>query len=424
MALTKEFRTKPPAGRLDEVAKEAGLTEEEKNALGKFGGLDAETANRMIENVAGSYALPLGIATNFVVNGVAKLIPMVLEEPSVVAGASFSAKLTLPEGFKAQSSEPVMIGQIQLVGLEDVKKAAKAIAAKEKALLEKANSKDAMLVTRGGGAKKIESHPLRTSRGEMLIVHLLVNTQDAMGANAVNTMCEAISSDLENITGGQARLRILTNLSVYRTAKASTVWKKEALAESTKNQFTGEEVVEAVLDAYEFAKNDPYRACTNNKGIMNGVDAVVMATGNDWRAIEAGAHAFAAKDGKYTSLTRYWKTKEGDLAGEIELPIAVGLVGGATRTHPTAKAALKIFNVKTARELGEILAAVGLAQNFAAIRALATEGISRGHLKLHAKNYAIAAGAKGNLIDKVATKMIEEKNIGQTRAAELVREFS
>ncbi|MBI2445903.1 hydroxymethylglutaryl-CoA reductase, degradative [Candidatus Micrarchaeota archaeon] len=418
--LSKEFKTKGPSARLDEIASAANLTPEEKALFAQYGSLDSAVANRMIENVFSTYALPLGIATHFTINGRERLIPMVLEEPSVVAGASFAAKLAQPNGFTASSTEPVMIGQVQMVGIPDLKKAQDAIQANKARLTEKANAKDPMLVSRGGGVNDIQTRMLKTGRGDMLIVHLHVNCQDAMGANAVNTMCEAISPDLEALTGGQARLRILTNLAIHRTATATAIWTKDALAESTKNTLTGEQVVNAILDAYEFAKNDPFRACTNNKGIMNGIDAVVIATGNDWRAMEAGAHAFAVKNGQYTSLTTYSKTPEGHLKGEITIPVAVGLVGGATRTHPLAKICLKIMDVKSARDLGEVLASVGLAQNFAAMRALSTEGISRGHLKLHAKNIAVMVGAQGDDIDRIAAQMAQEKNVNAARAKELL----
>ncbi len=419
--LSKDFKTKTPSARLDEIASACHLTPEEKALFGQYGSLDESTANRMIENVFSTYALPLGIATNFSINGRERLVPMMLEEPSVVAGASFAAKLAQSGGgITATSTEPVMIGQIQMVGIPDLAKAQAAIEAKKKALTDKANAKDPMLLSRGGGVIDIQTRLLKTGRGDMLIVHLHVNCQDAMGANAVNTMCEAISPDLEQLTGGSARLRILTNLAIHRTATATAIWTKESLAESTKGTLTGEQVVEAILDAYEFAKNDPFRACTNNKGIMNGIDAVVIATGNDWRAMEAGAHAFAVKDGQYTSLTTYRKTKEGHLQGEITIPVAVGLVGGATRTHPLAKVALKIMDVKSARDLGEVLASVGLAQNFAAMRALSTEGISRGHMKLHAKNIAVLAGATGDEIDRIAAQMAAEKNVNAARAKELL----
>ena len=286
----------------------------------------------MVENVYSTFQLPLGIATNFTVNGKEVLVPFALEEPSVVAAASYAAKLS--SGFEAKASEPVMIGQIQLVGVKKPEEAIKKILAEEKALLEIANAGDSTLIKFGGGARKIEARKLETKRGTMVIIHLLVDVRDAMGANAVNTMCERISAEIERLSGGKTRLKIISNLAIHRTVKAKTVWKKEAL---------GEEAIEKILDGYEFAANDEFRACTHNKGIMNGIDAVVIATGNDFRAVEAGAHAFASRSGKYKPLTKYYKNMEGDLVGEIELPLAVGIVGGATRTHPLAKINLKIL---------------------------------------------------------------------------------
>ena len=404
-----KFYKKTLQERLAILKEFAELNEEEISQLEKYGALDFEMADRMIENVIGTFQLPLGLATNFKINRKEFLIPFALEEPSVVAAASNAAKLS--EGFEAKASEPIMIGQIQIVGSQDPEKAAEAIKEKEKELTEKANSVDSVLVKFGGGAKKVEASVMETSRGKMIKVHLLVDVRDAMGANAVNTMCERISPELEKITGGEVRLRIITNLAVHRTVKATSVWKKETL---------GENAIEKILDAYEFAANDVYRACTHNKGIMNGIDAVVVATGNDFRAVEAGAHAFASITGKYLPLTKYYKNDSGDLVGEIELPLAIGLVGGATRTHPLAKINIKLLGVKTANELSEIIASVGLAQNFAALRALATEGIQKGHMKLHAKNIAIQAGAKENQIDSVADQMSKEGNISVTRAKEII----
>ncbi|AJF60509.1 MAG: hydroxymethylglutaryl-CoA reductase [archaeon GW2011_AR10] len=389
-----------------EIVKEfAGLSEEEAAQLKNFGALGKERAQQMIENVVAGFELPMGIATNFYINGEPKLIPMVLEEPSVVAAASNAAKLS--EGFETSSSEPIMIGQIQMVKVKNAGKAVKAIKKKEKELIEKAMAVDSTLVKFGGGPRKIEARAIKG----MLIVHLLVDVRDAMGANAVNTMCERISPVLEEITGGKARLRILSNLAVHRTAKAKAVWKKEKI---------GGEAIEAILDAYKFAAADQFRATTHNKGIMNGVDAVAIATGNDFRAVEAGAHSFAAYKKKYSPLTKFYKNKSGDLVGEIELPLAVGTVGGATKTHPTAKIAVKILGVKGAQELAEIMAAVGLANNFAAMRALATEGIQRGHMKLHAKNIAIQAGAEGTRVEEIAKQLAEEKNINVGRAKEII----
>ncbi|HZX19589.1 MAG TPA: hydroxymethylglutaryl-CoA reductase, degradative [archaeon] len=404
-----KFYEKNLKERLRIVKEFAELSEEEVKELEKYGSLDFETANRMIENVYGTFQLPMGLATNFTVNGKEVLIPFALEEPSVVAAASNAAKLS--EGFEAKASDPIMIGQIQLLGAKDTKSAIQKILKNEKELVGIANSRDSMLIKFGGGARKIEAREISTARGKMIIVHLLVDVRDAMGANTINTMCELISPKLEELSGGKTRLRIISNLAVHRTVKAKTVWKKETL---------GEEVIENVLDAYEFAANDEYRACTHNKGIMNGIDSVVIATGNDFRAIEAGAHAFASISGKYKPLTKYSKNSKGDLVGEIELPMAVGLVGGATKTHPLAKINVKILGVKHASELAEIIASVGLAQNFAAMRALANEGIQKGHMKLHAKNIAVMAGASKDQIDKIAKQMSGEGNISVSRAKEIM----
>ena len=404
-----KFYEKSLDERLAAIKDFGGLTDEEIQTLKKYGALDFETANRMIENVVGAFSLPLGIATNFVVNGRDVLVPFAIEEPSVVAAASNAARLS--SGFEAKATEPVMIGQIQVVGLRDPKKAIRAVLSKKREILEKANLGDSVLVKFGGGARKIEGRELKGRRGKMAVFHLLVDVRDAMGANAVNTMCERIAPMIEECTGGVARLRIISNLAVHRTVKAKGVWKKELI---------GEDWIEAILDAYEFAANDEFRACTHNKGIMNGIDAVVIATGNDFRAVEAGAHTFASRTGKYRPLTSYYKNKNGDLVGEIELPMAVGLVGGATKTHPLAKINVKLFGVKTANELAQIIASVGLAQNFAALKALATEGIQRGHMRLHAKNIAVTAGASGVRVEEVAKIMVEEKSISVTRAKEIL----
>ncbi len=406
-----KFYEKPLSERIETLKDFASLSGEEIEALGKYGALDFESADRMVENVYSTFQLPLGIATNFTVNGKEVLVPFALEEPSVVAAASYAAKLS--SGFEAKASEPVMIGQIQIVGVKKPEEAIKKILAEEKRLIEIANAGDSTLIKFGGGARKIEARKLETTRGVMVIIHLLVDVRDAMGANAVNTMCERISAEIERLSGGKTRLKIISNLAIHRTVKAKTVWKKEAL---------GEEAIEKILDGYEFAANDEFRACTHNKGIMNGIDAVVIATGNDFRAVEAGAHAFASRSGKYKPLTKYYKNMEGDLVGEIELPLAVGIVGGATRTHPLAKINLKILGVKTASELAEIIASVGLAQNFAALRALANEGIQKGHMRLHAKNIAIQAGAHGKAIDEIAERMGAEGNISVSRAKEILAE--
>jgi len=411
--------------RLEKIKELTGLNDEEAKQLRKTGALESDLANRMIENVVGTGELPFGIATNFRVNGKDYLVPMTIEEPSVVAAASYSAKLARAAGgFKTSSTDPVMIGQIQFVNIKDIEKAKENIAREKDALIKDINEKDpSSLVRFGGGLKDIEARKIKTERGEMLIIHLLVDCRDAMGANAVNTMSEKITPKLKELIDGEPRLRIISNLAVHRKARARGVWTKKALEESLKGVMSGEEIVDRILDAYAFAKADPYRCATHNKGIMNGVDAVVIATGNDFRAIEAGVHSYAARNGRYDSLTKYSKDKNGNLVGEIELPMAVATVGGATMMKPTAKIAIKIIGAKTATEMAEVIAAVGLAQNFAAIRALATEGIQKGHMRLHAKNIAVMAGAKGDAIEKVARKMAEENNVKFDRAKELVEEL-
>ena len=393
--------------RVKIVKEFASLTDEEEKLLLSFSQLPADIADRMIENVITTMPLPLGIATNFIVNGKELLIPMAIEETSVVAAASNAAKMARPDGFKAKASQPIMIGQIQI--LEPERDAIEKLMERKEDIIELANAQDKILVSLGGGAKDIEVR----KAGSMLIFHLLVDVRDAMGANAVNTMVEAVAPLIEKITGGKAHLKILSNLAVHRIAEAEVVYRKEVV---------GEENVDRVIKAYEFAALDIYRAATHNKGIMNGIDAVAIATGNDWRAIEAGAHSYAAMNG-YSPLTEWWKDKDGNLHGRIKMPLAVGIIGGATKVHPVARLSLKILGVKTARELAEIMASVGLAQNFAAIYALATKGIQAGHMKLHAQNIAVMAGAKGEEIDAVAMKMIEEGKIRMDRAQELLEEI-
>ncbi len=409
------FYKLPPEERLKIVKEFADLTEEEVEIL-KEGLLPLDQANRMIENVVGIMPLPIGIATNFRINGRDYLVPMAIEEPSVVAAASNAAKMArVKGGFFTESTQPVMIGQIQLVNVNDPKKACADIRAAKEEILKKANEQDPVLVKLGGGAVDLEAREIQTERGPMVVVHLLVDVRDAMGANVINTMSEAVAPLLEKITGGKVRLRIVSNLAIYRLARAKAVFAKEALG--------GEEVVEAILDAYAFAVSDIFRCVTHNKGIMNGVIAVALATANDTRALEAGAHAYAAMDGRYRPLSRWSKTSDGDLLGEVELPVAVGVVGGVTAVHPLAKICRKILGVKSARELGEVMAAVGLANNLAAMRALATEGIQRGHMKLHARNIAMMAGAEGELVDIVAERMVAERKIRVDRAKEILEEL-
>jgi hydroxymethylglutaryl-CoA reductase len=415
-SLISGFYKISPKERLSIVKEFAGLSDEECVLLQNTGSLPLDLADRMIENVVGAIPIPLGIGVNFLINKRDYLIPMATEEPSVVAAASYAAKMVRDGGgFYASSTPPVMIGQIQAVDIKDVGSARLRVWEAKEKILKKANEQDPVLVSMGGGAKDLDAKTIETSQGTMLITELYVDCRDAMGANAVNTMAEAVAPLVESITGGHVGLRIISNLATKRLAKAWCTVPKEALG--------GEEVVDGIVDASAFATADPYRAATHNKGALNGIIAVILATGNDYRAIEAGAHAYAALEGRYTSLSVWEKNQNGDLAGSIELPMAVGLIGGAVRTHPIAKIAIKILGVKTANEFAEVLAAVGLAQNLAALRALAHEGIQRGHMSLHARNIAVAAGATGDLIDLVAAKMVEERKIRMDRAQELIEQY-
>jgi hydroxymethylglutaryl-CoA reductase len=405
-----------PKERAKLVKDFADLTDEEIALLQSTGSLPLELADRMIENVIGTFPVPLGVAVNFLINGKDYLIPMAIEEPSVVAAASYAAKMARDGGgFHTSSTGPVMIGQIQAVGIKDPHAARMRILDAKEEILKKANDQDPMLISVGGGAKNLDAKIINTITGQMVITELHVDCRDAMGPNAVNTMLEAIAPLIEKISSGHVYLRIISNLAVKRLARAWTVIPKEALG--------GEEVVDGIVQAYAFAVADPYRAATHNKGILNGIIGVVIATCNDHRAIEAGAHAYAARTGHYGSLSTWEKNENGDLVGSIELPMAIGIVGGAIRTHPIAKIALKILGVKTATELGEVCAAVGLAQNLGALRALAHEGIQRGHMRLHARNIATAAGVPGDLVDLIVEKMVTEHKIRMDRAKELLNEY-
>ncbi len=406
--------------RRQKLAAITALDEAEIEALAV--GLPAEVADHMIENVVGLHSLPLGIATNFIVNGREVLIPMAIEEPSVVAGASLAAKIARAGGgFFANSDAPLRIGQIQVGDAPDPWQARVDILTEREALLAAANEVDPVLLRLGGGARGLEVRVLDSPRGPMVIVHLLYDVRDAMGANAVNTACEQLAPRIEALSGGRVFLRILSNLADHRLTRARVVIPEEALAFG---DFSGEAVAEGIEAAWAFAAADPYRAATHNKGIMNGVDAVVVATGNDWRAVEAGAHAYAARNGRYTSLSTWRRDGRGHLVGTLEMPMAVGIVGGATRVHPTVRTALKVLGVKTAAELAQIIVSVGLAQNFAALRALATEGIQRGHMTLHARQVAIAAGAEGELIDLVAEAMVERGIVRIDEARRILEERS
>jgi len=404
------------AERLRVVKEFASLTDEEARALSGEAGLTPQAADKMVENAVGTFSMPLGIATNFQINGKDYLIPMAIEEPSVVAAASNAAKMAREKGgFKARSTSPVMIGQVQVTGVSDPKTAVIRLEAEKQNLLRLANEQDPMLISLGGGAKDLEVRLIETMHGPQIIVHLKVDVRDAMGANAVNTMAEATAPLIEQITGGKVYLRILSNLAVFRTACAEAVWAKDTIG--------GEDVVNGIVEAYVFAEADPYRCATHNKGIMNGIDAVIIATGNDWRAIEAGAHAYASLNGSYKPLTHYEKTAEGDLKGSIEVPMAVGLVGGATKVHPSAKACVKLLGVKTANELAEVVVAVGLAQNMAALRALATVGIQKGHMSLHARNIVASVGCPPELMDEVVEIIVRERKIRMDRAKEVVEQL-
>lgn len=415
------FYKLPLGERAQRVAQWAGLTPDEV-ALLLNGGLQAESADHMIENAIGLHALPLGIATNFLINEKDYLIPMVVEEPSVVAAVSNAAKMfRAGGGFTASSEAPIMIGQIQVLDVPDMAQAVQALQEQRNMLLAEANKTASSILKRGGGAIDIETRIVpETACGQLLIVHLLMDVRDAMGANAINTAVEHLAPHIEAITGGRVNLRILSNLTDRRKARAHGMIPAPELE---RDGLSGIQVGRAVVEAGVFAQVDPYRAATHNKGIMNGVDAVVIATGNDWRAVEAGAHAYAARNGSYNSLTRWWQDEAGNLHGEIEMPLAVGIVGGATRVHPNAQIALKILGVDNAQQLAEIIVTVGLAQNFAAMRALATEGIQHGHMRMHAKQLAAAAGAEGQQVAQIVETMIQEGNIRLERAKQLVEQL-
>jgi len=415
-SLVSGFYKLSPKKRLALVKDFAGLSEEECTLLRNTGSLPLDLADRMIENVIGATQMPLGIAVNFQINKRDYLIPMAIEEPSVVAAASFAAKMARQGGgFHTSSTPPIMIGQIQAVDIKDPYAARMQVIQAKEAILKKANDQDPVLVSVGGGAKDLDAKVIHTTQGPMLITELHVDCRDAMGANAVNTMAETVAPMIERLTGGRVYLRIISNLATKRLARAWCTIPKKAIG--------GEEVVDGIVNAYAFAASDPYRAATHNKGILNGIIGVIVATCNDHRAIEAGAHAYAVRNGRYTTLSTWEKNENGNLMGSVELPMAVGLIGGAVRTHPIAKIAVKILGVKTANEFAEVLAAVGLAQNLGALRALAHEGIQRGHMSLHARNIAVAAGATGKLIDLVAGRIVEERKIRMDRAKELIEQY-
>lgn len=401
------------------------LSEEDVKQLNDPVSLPEDIADKMIENVIGTFSLPLGLGLNFLIDGKDYVVPMAVEEPSIVASASYIAKIVREAGgFKTEATERIMIGQIQVVGCPDFEQAKKDILAQKDMLIEAANDAYPSLVKRGGGAEDLEVRMINEDGSKytkMLIVHLLVNTCDAMGANIINTMAESLAPVVEHITKGKVYLRILSNFADRCLAKATCVIPPELLESEG---FTGEEVRDGVVHAYEFAASDPYRAVTHNKGIMNGIDPVLIATGNDWRAVEAGAHAYAARDGHYGSMTKWSVDDEGNLVGELELPMSLGIVGGASRVHPMAKLAYKILRVESAKELARVIVAVGLAQNLGALKALVTDGIQKGHMALHSRSVAMAAGATGELVDIISQKMIEAKEIRVGYAKKLMEEYA
>ena len=470
---TKKFYQMTIEERREEILKESALSAETLAALSGTAGLSEETADRMIENVIGRYSLPLGIARNFLINGKQYLIPMVIEEPSVVAAASNGARIAaMGGGFKAEADEPRMIGQLQILDVPDIAQAKAALESQKAQLLTLAAESCPRLIGRGGGPVDLEIRVLEeTATGPMLILHLIMDVRDVMGANLIDTALEHIAPAVENISGGTVRLRILSNLADRRLARASCSIPVSALAFK---EYDGETVRDRMLEAAAFAEADSYRAVTHNKGIMNGIDAVVLATGNDWRAVEAGAHAWSVREirnqkseirnekseiGNQKSEIRNEKSEirnekseirnekseirntvsgnssiaplthwskdhtTGNLLGAIELPMAVGTVGGATRVHPGAAAALRLMGVQSAGELAGVIAAVGLAQNLAALKVLSTEGIQRGHMSLHAKQMAVAAGAQGEAADRIAARMVRENRVSASYAAELAAEM-
>src|SRR5699024_9448000 len=400
------------------------LSKEKKDTLYTNEALNLETADKMIENVIGTFQLPLGLGLNFLINDKEYKIPMAVEEPSIIASASYIARIVRDAGgFKTEATDRVMIGQIQVVGCEDFDLAKQTILEDKADLIKLANEAYPSLEKRGGGAEDLDVRILNESESKfnkMLVIHLYVNTCDAMGANIINTMVESLAPTVEELTQGKVYLRILSNYADRSLAKATCTIPTKLL---DTEGFTGEEVRDGVIHAYEFAASDPYRAVTHNKGIMNGIDPVIIATGNDWRAVEAGAHAYAARSGQYGSMTTWSKNTNGDLVGELELPMSLGIVGGASRVHPMAGLVYEILDIESASELAQVVVAVGLAQNLGALRALVTDGIQKGHMALHSRSVAMAAGATGEMVDVVADQMIKEKQIRVGRAEELLKEL-
>ena len=405
------------------VADLANLNDEHIAALAASGELDDASADRMIENVIGTMSLPVGVATNFIIDEKHYVVPFCLEESSVVAAASNMAKRCHAKGgFSSNNDAPMMIAQIQLLDVGDHDAAIQQIEKNKLQLMELANSLPSTMIRLGGGCKNITTRLLETLSGPMLIVHIHVDCRDAMGANAVNTMAELLAPELEKMTSGRSLLRILSNLATQRLARVTATFTPEEMS-NTGDSDDGKSIIDGILEAHHFAMADPYRAATHNKGVMNGISAVAVACGQDWRAVEAGCHAYVAyHQERYGSMTHWEKDSEGNLVGTIETPMAVGIVGGASKVHPVARANLEILGVESAQELASVMAAAGLAQNLGALRALATSGIQKGHMRLHAKNMAVSAGAVGEEIEKVAQQLIAEQGPKtQTRVAEILK---
>ena len=417
------FHKLPVADRLGTISRMMRLSNDEVAALAGAG-LSTEMANQMIENAIGTFSLPLGLGLNLQVNGRDYIVPMAVEEPSVVAAVSFAAKIAREGGgFQAEADDPIMIGQVQLTGYGDPSEASKVLMEHKEQLLALANSFHPAMLARGGGAKDIDVRVLPApegARGEpIFVLHLYIDTQEAMGANLINTMCEGIAPLVEQLTGGKVFLRILSNLADRRLARASVRIPVSSLADF---DLPGEAIAEGIVQASRFAQADPYRAATHNKGVMNGIDSVAIATGQDWRSIEAGAHAFACRDGQYRPLST-WTLEEAHLVGRIELPLALGTVGGPIRVHPQVQAALKVLRVSSARELSMVMAAVGLSQNFAAVRALGSVGIQKGHMALHARCVAVTAGARGHWVEMVANALVTAGQVKVEKAKEILAEM-
>lgn len=409
--------------RIDRLAETYGLSREQIDHLRSQGSLTLEHADKMIENAVGIYSLPIGVATNFTVNGEDVLIPMAIEEASVVAAASAGALAARAGGgFTTSSSGRRMIGQVQVVGCPDFDAAKRALVERKSEIMRAADGYQRRMVERGGGMRDVEVRdldPTGSKYQRMLVVHLITDTVDAMGANTINTIAEGVAPLIEEITGGRVILRILSNFSDQCLSRSECTIPKSALASDPAQ---AEAVIDGIIHAQAFAEMDPYRAVTHNKGVMNGIDAVVIATGNDWRAIEAAAHAYAARTGKYRPMTEWWRDENGDLRGRIELPMAVGTVGGSVQLHPMAQISRKFLRVDSAEALGGVIVSCGLAQNFSALRALATDGIQKGHMALHARNVAITAGARGEEVDRIAGEMRRLKDIKVERATELLKQ--